>query len=130
MANPTIYAEAAALATELLTADDDNFGQSTATHIINIMVRSDVAGATDLDPPTVTWTSTQVKAITRGVSEKRDGAEIFAKADKVVLIEATGVTIPRNEDKIEINGIEYAIVSVEPIPNGETPAVYRVFVKR
>lgn len=126
----TIYDDAAALATELLTADADNFGQSTATHPISILYRSDVSGATALDEPTVTWTATQVKAASRGVSEKRDGADIIAKADKIVLIEATGVTAPTNADKIDIDGVEFAIVSAEPIPNGEAPAIYRVLVKR
>ena len=126
----TIYDDAAALATELLTADADNVGQSTATHPISILYRSDVSGATALDEPTVTWTATQVKAVSRGVAEKRDGADIVAKADKIVLIEATGVTAPTNGDKIDIDGEEFSIVAVEPVPNGEVPAIYRVMVKR
>lgn len=126
----TIYEDMQALASELLTADDENFGQSTATHIINILTRTDAPGATALDEPIVTWTPEQVKAISRGVSARRDGEALFAKADKVVLIEADGVTAPGLQDRIEINGAEFSIVDVEPVPNGETVSVYRVFVKR
>lgn len=125
-----IYENLQAVATKLLTADADNFGQSTATHPIRILARSDVAGATALDEPTVTWTPTQVKAISRGVSEKRDGASIMAKADKIVIIEAFGNTAPELKDKIEIGGVEYSIVDVEPIANGEVVAVFKVYVKR
>ena len=124
------YQEMQELASELLTADADNFGQSTATHPINILVRSDTPGATAIDEPTVTWTPTQVPAFTRGVSERRDGPELFAKADKVALIAAAGVTPPRLEDKIEIDGVEFSIIHVEPIPNGEIVAAYRVYIGR
>ena len=127
----SIYDDLEALASELLTADDDNFGQSTSTHPITILYRSDVAGSTALDEPTVTWTpSATLKAVSRGVSEKRDGAALIAKADKVFTIYATGVTAPTNADKIDVDGVEYSIVSVEPLPNGETVSVYKVYGKR
>ena len=127
----SIYADLEALASELLTADDDNFGQSSTAHVIRILYRSDVAGAAALDEPTVTWTpGATLKAVSRGVSEKRDGADILAKAEKVVLLHATGVTAPTNADKIEINGVEFSIVMVEPVPNGATAAVYKVFCTR
>lgn len=126
----TFYTEMQALATELLTVGDQTFGQSTPTQPINILVRTDTPGATAIDEPSVVWTPTQVKAVTRGVSERRDGPALLAKADKVVLIEADGTIAPRDEDKVEIGGIEFSIVSVEPTPNGETPAIFKLYVKR
>lgn len=116
------------LATELLAPAE--FGQSKTTNIINVLTRTDVAGASDLDEPAVTWTATQVNAVSRGVSAKRDGDALLAMADRVVTIEGAGNTEPDLKDKIEINGVEYSIVSVEPTSNDGTIAAFIVMVKR
>lgn len=127
---PSIYGEALALADELLTADTDNFGQSTTTSPIRIWSRSDVEGATEIDEPATSWIPIDVKGISRGVSEKRDGAALLAKADRIVLIGTVGIAQPGIDDQIEIGAIRYSIADVEPVPNGDTPAIYRVLVKR
>lgn len=126
----TFYEDMQALASELLDVGDDVFGQSSATYQIRILTRSDQAGATDLDEPTVTKTPAQINAVVRGVNEKRDGAKLFAMAEKMVVIEAAGNTAPTLKDLIEVNGTEFAIVSVETLPHGDVPAVFKIAVKR
>lgn len=127
----TIYEDMQALASELLTADDDNFGQSKTGHVINILVKTVTAsGSTDLDEDAITWPATQVKAISRGVNAYRDGESMLAKADRMFIIEGDGVTMPTLEDKMEEAGIEYAIVSAEAISNDGTVAAYKVYGKR
>lgn len=120
-----------ALASELLTPDDDNFGQSKSGNAINILVKTVTAsGPTDLDEDTITWPATQVNAVSRGVNAYRDGGDILAKADRMFLIEGAGVTMPTLEDKMEEAGIEYAIVSAEALPNDGTVPAYKVYGKR
>lgn len=123
-----IYKDFQSLAEELL--DKSEFGQSTDTHIINILRHSETPGGTDLDEPSVNYTAERVDAVSRGTSEKRDGADIVAKGELMVTIKAKGVTVPSLNDLIEINGTEYAIVDVETRPNFETPSVYRVLCRK
>lgn len=129
-AAPGIYADLLAMADEMLTADVDNFGQSTTTSPIRIHSRADTAGATDLDEPTTQWIPIDVKGISRGLNEKRDGASLLAKADKMVIIGTVNTAQPGIDDQMEIGGVRYSIVEVEPVPNGDTPAIYKILVKR
>lgn len=127
----TIYQDMQALASELLTADDDNFGQSKTGHVINILVKTVTASvATDLDEDTITWPATQVRAVSRGVNAYRDGESMLSKADRMFFIEGAGVTQPTLEDKMEEAGTEYAIISSEAISNDGTVAAYKVYGKR
>lgn len=127
---PSFYVEMQELANELLTADDDNFGQSKTGNVIEIHRRSEVAGATDLDEPAITWTAETVKAVSRGVDAKRDGESLAQKSDKLVTIYAKDVTIPALKDQIAIDSVRYSIVSVEESSNDGDVAVYFVYVKR
>lgn len=129
-APPGIYGEMLALADEMLTADNENFGQSTTTSPLIIWSRADTPGATAIDEPATTWIPINVKGISRGVSERRDGASLLTKADKIAIIGTVGVAQPGIDDQIEISAYRYSIVDVEPIPNGDTPAVYKILAKR
>lgn len=124
----TFYEEMQELASELLHGDE--FGQSKTGHVINILTRTEVEGASRLEEPTVTWTPTQVNATSRGVTAKRDGQSLFERADLKVTIEGYGNTAPDLKDKIEINGTEYSIVEVQPTSNDGTIAAFYVYVKR
>lgn len=117
------------LADELLTADDDNFGQSTDAFPIEICVRTKTPGATRFDKPVVTYPGTRVKAAHRGVSRMRDGETLFAMCEYVVTIYAKGVTEPTLDNKISIGGTKYTIVKVEPKRTGPKVAAYLVYVK-
>ena len=126
-----LYRSFQSLADTLLTVGDESFGQSTDTSPINLLVRTDVVGATNIDEPVVTFTPTRVKGVSRGVIEKRDGQSASARANKVFLIYANDVLVaPRNVDRIEQGSEEYAIVDVEPIPNGEIVSVYKILASR
>jgi hypothetical protein len=127
----SIYDDMQELASELLTADDDNFGQSKTGNVINILVKTVTGtGSTDLDEDTITWPATQVKAVSRGVDAKRDGEGMRAMADRLFIVEGDGVTQPTLEDKMEEAGLEYAIVKSEAVSNDGTVAIYKVYAKR
>lgn len=127
----SFYEEMQELAGELLTADDDNFGQSKAGNVINILYKTVTSGgATDLDEDVVTWPPTQVKAVSRGTDARRDGSSLHERADKVFTIHAKDMTAPTLEDRIEEAGIEYSIVEVSEPSNDGTQIVFYVYVKR
>lgn len=127
----SFYEEMQELAGELLTADDDNFGQSKTGNVINILYRTvSSTGATDLDEDTISFPETQVKAVSRGTSEKRDGETLAVKAEKVFTIYAKDVTKPTIADRIEEAGTAYSIVDVQESSNDGTRAVYKVYVSQ
>lgn len=127
----TFYEEMQELAGELLTADDNNFGQSKPGNVINILYRTETStGATDLDEDELTFPATQVKAASRGVDERRDGETLAVEAEKVFTIYAKDVIKPSIDDKIEEDGTQFAIIKVVESSNDGTIAVYMVYVKR
>lgn len=128
---PSFYEEMQELADELLTADDDNFGQSKTGNIINILTKAvSSLGASALDEDVITWPATLVKGASRGTDLRRDGERLFGISEKVFTIYAKDVAKPTLEDKIEEAGLEYSIVEVSEPSNDGTQIVFYVYVKR
>lgn len=130
MVIPTIVSDFQELAAELLTNDLDNFGQSSSASPISVKVRTDTPGATAIDEPSISYTTTQVKAVSRDIDPRKDRADLIDEASKIVIISASGVTRPKLQDLILIGTADYKIVDVEDIPNGEAQAVYKVYLRR
>lgn len=125
----TLYDEWQTLAAELLAYGPETFGQSSPGQPVEILTRAETPGASAIDEPSVVWTGRQVQAISRGYDERRDGPT-FAGSDIVVIMAAVGETKPTISDRVTVAGEAYAILAVEPVPHGETTAIYRIGARR
>lgn len=125
----SFYQEMQELADELLTVNDENFGQSTDTHPISIMYRTDTPGATKIDRPTVAWSTVRVKAVVGGTKRLRED-QIFRDADLIVRIYAGGVTEPTLADKVDVDGTQYSILKVTLRPHGDVVSVYALALSK
>lgn len=135
---PDIYSEMAAVVTELLTADADNFGQNISLVRPGAATPGAYPSAKPTYGPDTTYT---LKAVADGVDDARLSNNIMAGRDgaqddliRIGDLEITAAPFdvaPEKTDYILVSGIHYKIVKIEAIPADRTNLVaWSIFARK
>lgn len=113
------YDDMAAMATELLT----EFAQGT------VLLKRTVTTPEEnrWDTPTETVTSYALKATVRTVSQKYVDGTLILAGDRMVTFAVPSIT-PAMTDLLSIDGKDYAMKDLRPLPGAGTTVAYIAFI--